>query len=198
MNFIQIIDKLETYAKTIPFVNNTTTGDIYENLNGKADVKYATVNIDITESTVEDNIISYTVYLYFVDRLNEDRNNWKEIKTTANYVLQSIVNYAINQIGDVTNSYSINYFEQQFADYCAGGYVQFNLEVENTLGECLIDEYQDNPPQTISVAVNGQYYVDTPTYFEINVPSVSTQEMTQAEYDELTEYDQNKIYLISE
>ena len=66
-----------------------------------------------------------------------------EIKTTAEQVLNSIVNYAA-QIGDVNDGWTINYFEQQFADYCAGGYVQFNLEVPNEMGDCLIDEYKDD------------------------------------------------------
>ena len=51
------------------------------------------------------------------------------------------MNYAA-EIGDVDDGWTINYFEQQFADYCAGGYVQFNLEVPNVMGDCLIDEYK--------------------------------------------------------
>jgi hypothetical protein len=43
----------------------------------------------------------------------------------------------------VNDGWTINYFEQQFADYCAGGYVQFNLEVPNVMGDCLIDEYEE-------------------------------------------------------
>lgn len=43
----------------------------------------------------------------------------------------------------MNDGWTINYFEQQFADYCAGGYVQFNLEVPNEMGECLIDEYEE-------------------------------------------------------
>ena len=63
-------------------------------------------------------------------------------------MLNSIVNYAA-EIGDVDDGWTINYFEQQFADYCAGGYVQFNLEVPNVMGECLIDEYKDDDEKLI-------------------------------------------------
>ena len=143
MNFIQILKKLETYSLSLPYVNSTNLGDIYEYLNGKPNVKYAAVNIDINQSTRNDNLISYSVYLYYVDRLTEDKSNWMEVKTTAEQVLNSIVNYAA-EIGDVYDGWTINYFEQQFADYCAGGYVQFNLEVSNEMGDCLIDEYEDN------------------------------------------------------
>lgn len=148
MNFIQILKKLETYSLSLPYVNSTNLGDIYEYLNGKPNVKYASVNIDINQSTRTDNLISYSVYLYYIDRLVEDKSNWKEVKTTTEQVLNSIVNYAA-EIGDVNDGWTINYFEQQFADYCAGGYVQFNLEVPNEMGDCLIDEYEDEDESLI-------------------------------------------------
>ena len=143
MNFIQLLKKLEAYSLSLPYVHSTNLGDIYEYLNGNTGVKYASVNIDINQSTRNDNLITYSVYLYYVDRLVEDKSNWIEVKTTAEQVLNSIVNYAA-KIGDVDDEWTIIYFEQQFADNCAGGYVQFNLEVPNILGDCLIDEYEDD------------------------------------------------------
>lgn len=141
MNFIQILRKLEAYSASLPYVKSTNTGDIYEFLNGTPNVKYAAVNIDITQSTRNSNLTSHTLYLYYVDRLTEDKSNWKEIKTTAEQVLNSIVNYAGEYLGDIDAGWTITYFEQQFADYTAGGWVQFNLEVPNIIGDCLIDEY---------------------------------------------------------
>lgn len=149
MNFIQILKRLETYSMSLPYVNEVNLGDIYEYLNGRPNVKYASVNIDINQSTRNDNLISYSVYLYYVDRLAEDKRNWKEIKTTAEQVLNSIINYAANELGDVDDGWTINYFEQQFADNCAGGWVNFNLEVPNLLGDCMIDEYLDDEQKLI-------------------------------------------------
>ena len=83
MNFIQLLRKLEAYSLSLPYVNSTNLGDIYEYLNGSPNVKYASVNIDINQSTRNDNLISYSVYLYYVDRLVEDKSNWMEVKTTA-------------------------------------------------------------------------------------------------------------------
>lgn len=148
MNFIQLLKKLEAYSLSLPYVHSTNLGDIYEYLNGSPNVKYASVNIDINQSTRNDNLITYSVYLYYVDRLVEDKSNWIEVKTTAEQVLNSIVNYAA-EIGDVDDGWTIHYFEQQFADYCAGGYVQFNLEVPNIMGDCLIDEYKDEDEELI-------------------------------------------------
>ena len=83
MNFIQLLRKLEAYSLSLPYVNSTNTGDIYEYLNGSPNVKYSSVNIDITSSTRNDNLIRYSIYLYYVDRLVEDKSNWIEVKTTA-------------------------------------------------------------------------------------------------------------------
>ena len=197
MNFIQILRKLEAYSLSLPYVHSANLGDIYEYLNGKPNVKYAAVNIDINQSTRNDNLITYSVYLYYIDRLTEDKSNWMEVKTTAEQVLNSIVNYAA-EIGDVDDGWTINYFEQQFSDYCAGGYVQFNLEVPNVMGDCLIDEYEDERSAILYIVENGEY--DTTNYKKVivNVPSVTTEEITQEEYDALTEYDPYKIYLITE
>ena len=149
MNFIQILNKLQAYSLSLPYVNDANLGDIYEYLNGKPNVKYAAVNIDITQSTRNDNLTSYNVYLYYVDRLKEDKSNWKEIKTVGEQVLSSIINYAARDLGDVDDGWTINYFEQQFSDFCAGAYVNFNLEVPNVLGDCLIDEYKDDQQSLI-------------------------------------------------
>lgn len=149
MNFIQILKRLETYSMSLPYVNDVNLGDIYEFLNGKPNVKYASININITQSTRNDNLINYSVYLYYTDRLTEDKSNVFEIWTTAEQVLNSIINYAANVLGDVIDGWVINYFEQQFADNCAGGWVNFNLEVPSVLGDCLIDEYEDDEEKLI-------------------------------------------------
>ena len=141
MNFLQILNKLEAYSMSIPYVKAVNLGDIYEYLNGKPNVKYASVNIDINQSTRNDNLTGYSIYIYYVDRLTEDKSNWKEIKTTADQVLNSIINYAAQYLGDVDDGWVVNYFEQQFADNTAGGWVNFTLEVPNIIGDCLIDEY---------------------------------------------------------
>lgn len=149
MNFIQILNRLQAYSLSLPYVNDANLGDIYEYLNGKPNVKYAAVNIDITQSTRNDNLTSYNVYLYYIDRLKEDKSNWKEIKTVGEQVLSSIINYAARDLGDIDDGWTITFFEQQFSDYCAGAYVNFNLEVPNVLGDCLIDEYQDDEEKLI-------------------------------------------------
>ncbi len=181
MNFIQIINKIDAYSKSLPYVKSTNCGDIYEFLNGNPDIEYATVNIDINQSTRNGNLTSYNVYLYYVDRLAQDKNNWMEIKTTAEYVLNSIINYAAERLGDVNDGWIINYFEQQFADYTAGGWVNFQLEVPNIIGECLIDEYFESEDEA---GLEPEIIYPTAVW------------MTQSQYNALGTYDPAKVYII--
>ena len=97
---------------------------------------------DIVKTPIDYNVVDveYKITL----------QNGAEIKTTAEQVLQSIINYAGNKLGDVLDGCVINYFEQQFADNCAGGWVNFNLEVKNELGDCMIDEYNDDNDDLIN------------------------------------------------
>lgn len=148
MNFIQILKRLETYSMSLPYVNDVSIIDIYEFLNGKPNVKYACVNINIEQSTRNDNLTSYSIVIYYTDRLTEDKSNVFEIWTTTEQVLNSIINYAA-QIGDVDDGWTIKYYQQQFADNCAGGWINFNLEVPSVLGDCLIDEYEDDEEKLI-------------------------------------------------
>ena len=196
MNLQQLLHKIENFAKQQKFVNSVTIGDVYENWNGEPDKKYGAVNLDIPQLIVNSNMQQMQVYLYYADRLAHDHSNEYEIKTTAELVLNNVSNYCA-ELGDITEGWTINFFTQQFADELAGGYVSFYVEIEKPIGDCLIDEYEEDLP-TLLITENGEY--DTTNYKKVivNVPSVTTEEITQEEYDALTEYDPYKIYLITE
>ena len=148
MNFQQLLHKIESFAKQLLFVNSVTIGDVYENWNGSPDKKYGALNIDVPQLIVNSNMQQMQVFLYYADRLTNDHSNEYEIKTTAELVLNNIVNYCA-QIGDVNEGWTITFFTQQFADELAGGYVSFYVEIEKPIGDCLIDEYQDEDEELI-------------------------------------------------
>lgn len=149
MNLIQILDKLQAYSMSQNFIESVTKGDVYTNWNGHPDLKYGAVNMDVTNVQRNSNTVVYTIYLYYADRLLDDASNEYEVKTVAETILSSIINYAGEKIGDVEDSWQITYFNQQFADNLAGGYVNFNLEVESPLGDCLIEDYVTDYDRTI-------------------------------------------------
>ena len=142
MNLQQLLHKIENFAKQQKFVNSVTIGDVYENWNGDPDKKYGALNIDIPQLIVNSNMQQMQVYLYYADRLTHDHSNEYEIKTTAELVLNNVINYCA-ELGDITDGWTINFFTQQFADELAGGYVSFYVEIEKPFGDCLIDEYED-------------------------------------------------------
>lgn len=148
MNIVQILNRVSIYASQLKFVNTVYKGDIYENLNGHTDTKYGVVNIDIPSVSVNENLQVMNIYLYYCDRLTQDNTNDYEIKSTAELVLTSIINY-LSKIGDVYDGYQINFFNQTFTDNLAGGYVQIQFETNRILGECLIDEYKDDDEKLI-------------------------------------------------
>lgn len=148
MNLQQFLHKLENFAKHQKFINSVTIGDVYEHWNGDPDKKYGALNIDTPQLIVNSNMQQLQVVLYYADRLTNDHSNEYEIKTTAELVLNNIVNYCA-QIGDVNEGWTINFFTQQFADELAGGYVSFYVEIEKPIGDCLIDEYKDEDTELI-------------------------------------------------
>lgn len=148
MNIVQILNRVSIYASQLKFVNTVYKGDIYENLNGHPDTKYGVVNIDIPSVTINENLQVMDIYLYYCDRLTQDNTNDYEIKSTAELVLTSIINY-LSKIGDVYDGYQINFFNQTFTDNLAGGYVQIQFETNRILGECLIDEYKEDDENLI-------------------------------------------------
>ena len=148
MNLQQLLHKIVSFAKQQKFVNSVTIGDVYENWNGEPNKKYGALNIDIPQLTVNYNMQQIQVFLYYADRLTNDHSNEYEIKTTAELVLNNIVNYCA-QIGDVNDGWTITFFTQNFADELAGGYVSFYVEIEKPIGDCLIDEYKDEDEELI-------------------------------------------------
>ena len=148
MNLQQLLHKIESFAKQQKFVNSVTIGDVYENWNGEPNKKYGALNIDIPQLIVNSNMQQMQVFLYYADRLTNDHSNEYEIKTTAELVLNNIVNYCA-EIGDVNEGWTITFFTQQFADELAGVYVSFYVEIEKPIGDCLIDEYQDEDKELI-------------------------------------------------
>ena len=197
MNLQQILHKITEFAKQQKWVNEVTNGNPYDVWNGDPNLKYGVVNIDIPQITVNTNLQDIQIALFYADRLAEDNSNMYEIKTTAELVLNNIINYCAEQLGDVAEGWVISFFTQQFADNLAGGQVEFILSVERPLGECLIDDYEEYLP-TLLITENGEFDVTDYKKVIVNVPSVTTEEITQEEYDALTEYDPYKIYLITE
>lgn len=150
MNLQQILHKIEKFANSQKFVNSVSIGSPYVNWNGDPNQKYGALNIDIPQIIVNSNMQQMQVYLTYADRMKHDHSNEYNVKTTAELVLNNIINYCA-ELGDVTEGWTINFFDdgEHFADELTGGYVTFYLEIEKPFGSCLIDEYEDDDEELV-------------------------------------------------
>lgn len=141
MNLIELIQKIKMIALNLKLVNSAYDGDVYTNWNSKQ-VNYGSVNIGIRTIETEGNLCTYTVMLYYGDRLMQDDRNTNEIFIDGVNVLQSIVN-GLNNIDELDVSGSILYtpFQQEFADYLAGVYCELNITTNSVLGYCELEEF---------------------------------------------------------
>ena len=116
------------------------------------------------------NIISYSIALYYIDRLNRDGSNEFDILSTSIEVLKSLVNNVRNIKGvvDVSTDYNITNFTdtQRLSDKCAGAFVTLNVDVLNENSCSLADnEVEENTIKLknqikyLSIDKNGRYNV---------------------------------------
>lgn len=164
MNTIEVIKEMSDIAIQIPQVKKVSDGDVYTNWNS-GEIEYGSINIAISNITKQEQTLTYTIYLYYGDRLLQDKSNYTNICTDAEYVLNLIIN---TLEGEVEEPYDITFFEQQFADYLAGGYVIFNYTVDSNIGECELDFTK--PEYTLEIHSNGIFDVKNYDKVSVNVP----------------------------
>lgn len=144
MNVNELMNLIKETALSQKPVKSAYDGDVYDNWNS-AEVKYGSVNVGLQSMAYNDNTITYTVVLYYGDRLLQNKSNVNSIYSDGIRALQSIIN-SLNQEGNIDIDGTITYtpFEQQFMDYLAGVYAQVEIMCESELGLCSIDELEED------------------------------------------------------
>lgn len=144
MNVNELMDKIKSVALTQKPVKSAYDGDVYDNWNS-AEVQYGSVNVGLQTITTNANQVTYSVVLYYGDRLLQDKGNVNSIYSDGVLALQSIIN-TLNTLDRVDVEESVVYtpFEQQFVDYLAGVYTTIDITCESDLGLCSIDDFNEN------------------------------------------------------
>ena len=153
MNVNQIIQLVKDIASVQTGVNSVYDGDVYENWNS-AETKYGSFNIGLENATYDSQNITYTVVLYYGDRLLQDNSNSNDLYTDGIRVLQSIINKlrTIDGIGvnlGVDEEIEYSFINQgflkddngNFVDIIGGAYTRINIYCPSELGLCYMDEY---------------------------------------------------------
>ncbi len=147
MTLLETIRTIETIALQQAAVHTVVENDVFK-LNDMPNVKYGVFAFTQGQhtSTTEGAFTTYGFSLFYIDRLNEDRSNQIQIQSTGERTLRNILLILADQ-GIESSQYTIQPFNQRFADECAGVYCDVSLSVPND-GTCP-DWVPAIPPQDI-------------------------------------------------
>ena len=98
---------------------------------------------------VEDNFTTYSIVLFYIDRLLEDNSNGTNIHSSAVEVLKNIIRKAarLDEVISISDEYTINLFTEteKMKDRCNGAYATVEFTVANDY-ICADYENGDNEP----------------------------------------------------
>ena len=145
MTYLQILNTIKDTALAQPNVNSVVRE--FLDLN-REDAKYSAVVIQDRDGSrdriEEQDYITYTWHIGYVDRLTYDESNRDDIISTGINIINNIVNTIRNTWFpelEVSLSDRINTFDQRFTAQCAGVYGV--LSVNALVSDCIDSESGD-------------------------------------------------------
>lgn len=161
MTYLQIINTIKNTALAQPNVNSVVRE--FLDLN-REDAKYSAVVIQDRDGNrdriAEQDYVTYTWHLGYVDRLTYDESNRDDIISTGINIINNIVNTIRNTWFpelEVSIVDRINTFDQRFTAQCAGVYVV--LAVNAQVSDCIDSESTDlYDTYDVKITANGVYH----------------------------------------
>lgn len=129
MTLIQIVDILKKIALQQPNVRTATDGDIFDVLNGNPNVRYGVFHVNQTNHKEEDDIDTYGLNLFYVDRLTDDNENRLLIQSVGKSIIGNIVTTFCEEFDGEAPTITYTPFTQRFTDECAGVWCAVNISV---------------------------------------------------------------------
>ena len=161
MTYLQILNTIKDTALAQPNVNSVVRE--FLDLN-REDAKYSAVVIQDRDGNrdriAEQDYVTYTWHLGYVDRLTYDESNRDDIISTGINIINNIVNTIRNTWFpelEVSIVDRINTFDQRFTAQCAGVYVVLavNAQVSNCIDSESTDLYDTYDAK---ITANGVYH----------------------------------------
>lgn len=161
MTYLQILNLIKDTALAQPNVNSVVRE--FLDLN-REDAKYSAVVIQDRDGNrdriAEQDYVTYTWHLGYVDRLTYDESNRDDIISTGINIINNIVNIIRNTWFpelEVSIVDRINTFDQRFTAQCAGVYVV--LAVNAQVSDCIDSESTDlYDTYDAKITANGVYH----------------------------------------
>lgn len=178
MTLLETIRTMETVALQQASVETVVENDVFR-LNAMPNVKYGVFAFTQGQhtSSTENGFTTYGFSIFYIDRLNEDRSNQIQIQSTGERTLRNIL-LILADAGIEASQYTIQPFNQRFADECAGVYADVRLTVPND-GLCP-DWVPAIPPQDIISRDELEKSLSKSTIRTDRYQDLTTEEQTRA------------------
>ena len=154
MTLQEIIKILQDIALTQPNVRSVGEGDIYDTLNAEGSTRYAYFFITQNKHTQTEDTDRYSLNVFYIDRLEDDKSNKLQIQSIGKEVLSNIFNTFADDFDADFSGVDFQVFTERFSDYCAGVYATVTFEVMRD-GSCP-DYYGDKYVPFIPIKIINQ------------------------------------------
>lgn len=164
MTLKYLVDVIKNIALLQPNVRTATEGDIYDTLNGNANVKYSVFHITQNAHREQDNIDYYSFNFFYVDRLLNDYSNKLQIQSVGKELISNVLKTLDETFETETSNITFQPFTERFNDLCAGVYANVTIScVEDVscgeqYGEFVKPIIQVINNQDITITENGIYF----------------------------------------
>lgn len=136
MNSKELTEIILQTASACPLVHSVGCGDVYDELNNIGHNEYGHFNAVVESATKGTNLTRYDVVMYFADRLTQDKKNSLSVQVDGYTAIITTLNRLLDSADIEVGEYSVNYFEQKFADYCAGAWARVQISAQDDLSAC--------------------------------------------------------------
>lgn len=158
MTLQQVITAIEAMAGAQPSVRTIVRNDIFK-LSSVPDVRYGAFGWmqGTHTANAEFPIIRWNFTFYYVDRLTDTAGNREEVQSVGVETLSNIIR-ALREVGIWATDFSLNTFNQRFADECAGVFA--SVTFETPVGSICPENYpKDEDKGSFNISYNASFDV---------------------------------------
>ena len=158
MTLYELVRKIERIASAQPTIRMIVENDI-DKLNAVSEAQYGVFSFVQGQhsTTAQSDWVTYSLTLYYIDRLTEDDSNLLEVQSVGVQTLDNIVrNLTQTEPQIMVGNYSFQPFLHSFADKCAGVYMTVSIQV---LRDSLCSEgYESVAKYDLNDDYNSDYF----------------------------------------
>lgn len=129
-----IINKIEGTAQNIPNINQIIQFNVYD-INKLKNVDYSCFAWTINDGIENNGTITYTISIFYVDRLLSDNSNKLLIWDEGETILKRIIDMLSEEDFGEISQRKYQYFSDEFVDKCAGVWCDFSIGIQ--VGDCI-------------------------------------------------------------